>query len=77
MKKIIAPFKQVLRFYVEGFRSMKLGKTLWTIILVKLFIMFVILKLLFFPNFLNSKYDTSKEKSEHVLNELTERNKNQ
>ena len=38
--------------YYDGFRSMRLGKTLWTIILIKLFIMFAILKVFFFPNFL-------------------------
>ena len=30
--------------YYDGFRSMRLGKTLWAIILIKLFIMFAILK---------------------------------
>ena len=29
----------IWRFYLEGFRSMTLGRTLWLIILVKLFIM--------------------------------------
>ena len=42
---------RIYHFYLEGFREMKLGKTLWLIILVKLFIMFFILKLFFFPNF--------------------------
>ena len=36
-------------FYRDGFREMTLGRTLWTIILIKLFIMFFILKLFFFP----------------------------
>ena len=35
-------------FYRDGFREMTLGRTLWTIILIKLFIMFFILKLFFF-----------------------------
>lgn len=61
---------RVLRFYVEGFRSMQLGRTLWAIILLKLFIMFAILKLFFFPSFLKG---TDEEKSEHVSQELTER----
>ena len=39
MKKESA-FIRIYRFYLEGFREMKLGKTLWLIILVKLFIMF-------------------------------------
>lgn len=30
----------VWQFYRDGFRSMKLGRTLWLIILIKLFILF-------------------------------------
>ena len=45
-------FVRIFRFYVDGFRNMTLGKTLWTIILIKLFIMFFVLKLFFFPNIL-------------------------
>ena len=40
--------KKIFRFYLDGFRSMTVGKTLWAIILVKLFILFAILKV-FFP----------------------------
>lgn len=63
---------RIFRFYLEGFKQMKLGKTLWLIILVKLFIMFFILRLFFFPRVLN-KYDTTEQKEEHVSNELIER----
>ena len=35
-------FYQVFDLYYEGFRSMKLGRTLWAVILIKLFIIFVI-----------------------------------
>ena len=49
IKKI---FINIWNFYYEGFRSMTLGRTLWALILVKLFIMFFILKLFFFPSFL-------------------------
>ena len=45
---------KIWRFYVDGFRGMTLGRTLWFIILVKLFIMFFILRLFFFPNYLNT-----------------------
>ena len=38
--------------YYDGFRSMTLGKVLWTVILIKLFIIFVVLKVFFFPDFL-------------------------
>ncbi len=29
--------RKVIRFYVEGFREMTVGRTLWAVILVKLF----------------------------------------
>lgn len=43
---------RIWTFYRDGFREMTLGRTLWAIILIKLFIMFFILKLFFFPSFL-------------------------
>jgi hypothetical protein len=63
--------KRVVNFYVEGFKSMDVGKKLWTIILIKLFIMFAILKLFFFPDFLKSKFKNDKEKSDYVIEQLT------
>lgn len=65
--------KNVFRFYYDGFRSMTLGKTLWLIILIKLFIMFAILKIFFFPNFLNSKGDKKNEKANYIVTEMTKR----
>ncbi len=41
-------------FYLTGFRQMTLGRTLWAIILVKLFIMFAVLRLFFFTPQLES-----------------------
>ena len=67
--------RQVFRFYMEGFREMRLGKTLWLIILIKLFIMFFILRLFFFPNYLG-QFDTEAEKEEHVSGELIDRASN-
>lgn len=46
--------RNIGRFYLEGFRSMTLGRTLWLIILVKLFVLFFILRLFFFPRFLDT-----------------------
>lgn len=59
--------------YVDGFRSMTLGKTLWLIIGIKLFIFFVIIKILFFPNFLSSKSDTDEGKAQYVREQLINR----
>jgi uncharacterized Rmd1/YagE family protein len=60
------------RMYVEGFKNMTWGKTLWIIIFIKLFVMFAILRLFLFPNFLNTKFKTDAEKAEYVATQLTE-----
>lgn len=60
--------KKAFRFYVDGFRSMTLGRTLWAIILIKLFIMFAVLRLFFFPDLLAGK--SPRERAEHVLENL-------
>ena len=73
MNSLFKPVISVFNFYLEGFKNMNLGKTLWVIILIKLFVMFVILKILFFPNFLNERYNNNKDKGDHVLEELTNR----
>ena len=57
--------------YYEGFRNMKLGRTLWTIILIKLFVIFAILKVFFFPNFL--KEHAPGNESSYVATELIDR----
>ncbi|MFK0442707.1 DUF4492 domain-containing protein [Campylobacter jejuni] len=48
-----------------------LGKTLWKIIFIKLFVMFVILKLFVFDVNFNSIFKSDKEKSTFVLKNLT------
>ncbi|WP_321289289.1 DUF4492 domain-containing protein [uncultured Sunxiuqinia sp.] len=59
--------------YYDGFRSMGTwGKQVWIVILVKLFIMFFVLKLFFFPNFLKTNFDTDEERGNHVLENLVE-----
>ena len=57
--------------YLDGFKNMgRLGKMLWIIILIKLFVFFVVLKLFFFPNYLNTNFETEQERADHVTNEL-------
>lgn len=70
--KIFKPISKAFNFYFNGFKNMpKWGKHLWIIILVKIFVFFVVMKILFFPNFLKSKYDNDESRSNHVLEELT------
>ncbi|MGE5382101.1 MAG: DUF4492 domain-containing protein [Omnitrophica WOR_2 bacterium] len=62
---------RVFNFYYEGFKNMTTGKTLWVIILIKLFILFAILRLFFFPDFLGTNFKTDKERSNYVIERLT------
>ncbi|MEL7586004.1 MAG: DUF4492 domain-containing protein [Prolixibacteraceae bacterium] len=65
-------FWKVWLFYYEGFRNMSSwGKQMWIVILIKLFVLFVILKLFFFPDFLESNFDTDEQRSLQVLENLT------
>lgn len=64
-------FKRIFYLYYDGFRTMTVGKKLWAIILIKLFIMFAILKLFFFKDFLGSNFETDEERSNYVIEQLT------
>ena len=64
-------FRRIFHFYYEGFRSMTVGRTLWAIILIKLFVMFAILKVFFFPNFLKSNFSDDEQRSDYVIEQLT------
>jgi hypothetical protein len=50
------------------------GKRIWLILLIKLFVIFIILKLFFFPDFLKKNYRTDEQRSEHVLEQLIKPN---
>lgn len=65
-------WQRTFHLYYDGFRSMTLGKTLWAVILVKLFIIFVVLKIFFFPNFLSTHAEEGKE-ADFVATELIDR----
>ncbi|MDD5507492.1 MAG: DUF4492 domain-containing protein [Bacteroidales bacterium] len=62
--------RKIYRFYYEGFRQMTVGKTLWLIIFIKLFVMFAIFRLFFFHDFLDSRFSSEKEKSDYVIEQL-------
>ena len=61
--------RKIWHLYYDGFRSMTLGRTLWTVILIKLFIIFVVLKLFFFPNYIK-EHAPAGEEDEFVFQSL-------
>lgn len=62
--------QRVFYFYVDGFKAMTLGRTLWAIIAIKVVIFFVIVRFIFFPNYLAGKADTDEQKADYVRHEL-------
>ena len=64
---------RIWRFYRDGFRSMTVGRTLWILIAVKLFIMFAILKVFFFRSHLGQFDDSEKGREDYVRQQLIER----
>lgn len=68
---MVKVLNSVFRFYVDGFKRMTLGKTLWKIIFLKLFVMFAVLKVFFFPNYLKTNFDNDRQRADHVISQLT------
>jgi len=64
--------KNIYQFYYQGFKNMTVGKRLWAIIAIKLIIMFLILKIFFFPNFLKSNFKTDEDRGNYVIKQLTQ-----
>lgn len=70
MNKIGNIFGSVLRFYVEGFRNMTVGRSLWVLIIIKVVILFAVIKLFFFPNVLSTNYDNDDARADAVREAL-------
>lgn len=62
-------FVSIYHFYADGFKNMTWGRQLWWLILLKVIILFVVLRLFFFKPALSGK--SEEQKIEHVGNHLT------
>ena len=65
--KDMGNLRKIFLFYYEGFRGMTVGRTLWAIILIKLFIIFAVLRVFFFQPALSG---TGGEKADKVRENL-------
>lgn len=59
-KKVLQTFQDVVYFYIDGFKAMTIGKVLWLVIILKLIVLFFILRLFFFQPYLKEYSDTEK-----------------
>lgn len=57
--------------YIDGFRDMGLGKTLWKVVLIKLFVILIALKLFVHDKSLKSEYISDEERAAFVIDNLT------
>lgn len=64
---------RIFRFYLDGFRSMTVGRKLWALIIIKLVIFFLVFKLFLFPDILSRDYDTDEERADAVRENLINR----
>lgn len=61
------------RLYYDGFRQMpRWGRIVWTVIVIKLIIMFGVLKVFFFHDTLNTRYDTEAQRTEAVIQDIVD-----
>lgn len=63
---------KILRFYRDGFARMRLGRRLWAILGLKLLFIFVVLKLIFFPNLLKTNFNTDAQRAAFVAGQLVQ-----
>lgn len=73
-QRVVQPhfFSRIFQFYMGGFRRMVLGRILWKLIIIKLIIMFGVLKLFFFQGFLESKFTTDDQRAAYVVEQITD-----
>jgi len=62
---------RVISFYRDGFRNMSdWGRKVWIIIIIKLFVIFVLLRLLFFPDLLKKNFTNDSERGDYIREHL-------
>lgn len=69
----MSKIRKIVTLYTDGFRSMTVGRSLWLMIIIKVVILFAVLKVFFFPDLLGSGYDTDEQRAEAVRSSLTGR----
>ena len=63
--------RDIYNMYYEGFKNMKVGKTLWKIIIIKLAVILLFLKYVTHDRNFKSEYTTYDEKVNFVYENIT------
>ncbi|MDE6377551.1 MAG: DUF4492 domain-containing protein [Duncaniella sp.] len=65
--------RAILDFYIQGFRSMTVGRQLWALIIVKLLFIFLVLRLMLMPDLLERDYPDDPSRAAAVRTDLINR----
>lgn len=65
--------RSIIGFYIDGFRSMTVGRSLWALIIIKLLFIFLVFKMLLMPDLLERDYPDDPSRAAAVRSELTRR----
>ncbi len=60
----------IYKFYLDGFKNMKVGKTLWKLIFIKLVVIFIFLNYFIHDRSFKSEYKTNDAKINFVYENL-------
>lgn len=60
-----------INMYIEGFKNLKIGKTLWKLIFIKLLIILVFLKYFIYDENFKTTYKTQETKIDFVYKNIT------
>jgi len=66
----MVPVQKILSFYIDGFQSMRVGKKLWAIILLKLFLILTLFNYFVYDKSIKTEYKTDIQKSNFVYENL-------
>jgi len=68
--KVMININKIYYFYIDGFKNMKIGKTLWKIIFIKLLVILIILNYFIHDKSINTEYKSAQSKSDFVYHNL-------
>lgn len=63
--------KLIYSIYADGFKNMKIGKTLWKLIFIKLAVIFILLNYFVYDKSIKTEYKQYDEKVDFIYKNLT------
>ena len=61
---------KIVSLYVDGFRNMTIGRSLWALIIIKCVLIFAVVKVIFFPDVLEQNYSDDESRAAAVREAL-------